>query len=183
MVRLGGAYEGRVHDSRAYQNENIEYELKDMCEEFDGGDENSESDDDDDVASFTIYADAAYGKTKYTKRVYKSHRGRIGVAKDKFNGLMSSCRTDVEHGFGAVKVFKWMECKTQIRLLQSIQRPNDTKSAYDMKVYVSFFLTNLYMCLNHGQVNASNQCCPPEIEEYLALRDMYLDDNDDDDDE
>jgi hypothetical protein len=182
VVRLGGAYEGRLHDARVYRDENFELEMEDMCKEFDG-DENSEPDDDDDdddndaVASFTIYADSAYGMTKYTKRPHKRHRGGgIGIAKKKFNFLMSSCRINVENAFCLVKFFKWMGCKNGIRIGQAIQRPNDTKPAFDMKVYVSCFLTNLRTCLRWNQISASNQCTPPSIEEYLGMCDMYLND-------
>jgi len=180
MVRLGGAYEGRVHDARAYREEGFEYELKDMCEEFegdDGGGGEIESDDDDDVGSFTIFADSAYSMTKYTKRPYKkSVGGHIGVAKRKYNGLMSSCRTDVENAFCLVKMFKWMGSKYRIKLLQSIQRGNDEKPAHDMSVYVSCFLTNLRTCLRWNQISTKNKCVPPRIEVYLSMRDMYLND-------
>ena len=176
MVRLGGAYQGRVHDARAYREEGFEYELEDMCEEFedDGG---GEIESDDDVGSFTIFADSAYGMTKYTKRPYKkSAGGHIGIAKTKYNGLMSSCRIDVENAFCLVKMFQWMGSKYRIKLLQSIQRGNDAKPAYDMSVYVSCFLTNLRTCLRWNQISTKNGCIPPSIEEYLSMRDMYLND-------
>lgn len=134
-ARLSG-YEGRTHDAKAYRRMGLEFEMEDLCTNFDG------DDDQDDIAAFTVYADAAYGKTRYMNRVFKRARGGpLSQVKNHFNAVMSACRISVEHYFALKENFSWLRKKRGIRVRQSIKRPSDEKFAHDMKVYCCFFLS------------------------------------------
>jgi len=167
-ARLGG-FEGRTHDANAYRRMGLEFEMEDLCTNFD------EDDDQDDVAAFTVYADAAYAQTWYTNRVFKRARGGyLSDVKNHFNAVMSTCRVSVEHYFAMKDSFSWLRKKRGIRLRQSIKRPSDEKFAHDMKVYCCFFLNNLRNCMRESLISDRNNCVPPRIEEYLAMRDRYV---------
>ena len=183
-VRLGGAFEGTLNDSAAYLRENLELDMHELHKEFrhslhnpDAADDESDEDDEDEdaVGLFTIYADAAYSRTKYLKRSFKKRDGRISKSKQRFNEVMSSCRIHVENFFGQVKQnFKIMDDKPSFKLLQSIRRAGDEKYAFDMRVFCCVFLTNLRTCLNESSISAENDCVPPSVEKYLAMKESFL---------
>lgn len=167
-ARLGG-YEGRTHDAKAYRRMGLEFEMENLCTNFDG------DDDQDDIAAFTVYADAAYGKTRYMNRVFKRARdGPLSEVKNHFNAVMSACRISVEHYFALKENFSWLRKKRGICVRQSIKRPSDEKLAHDMKVYCCFFLNNLRSCTRESLISDRNKCVPPTLEEYLAMRDRYV---------
>jgi hypothetical protein len=170
-ARLGG-YEGKTHDAKAYRRMGLEFEMEDLCTNFDG-------DDQDDIAAFTVYADAAYGKTRYMNRVHKRGcGGALSEVKKHFNLVMSACRISVEQHFALKENFSWLRKSRGIRVRQSIKRRSDEMFAHDMKIYCCFFLNNLRNCMRESSISSYNNCVPPTIEEYLAMRDRYLNEED-----
>ena len=168
-VRFGGCFTGRTHDSNAYGQEDIAWEMERLNAKYKElyGDEDSR---------FVIYGDSAYRKSATLEKPLYSRAG-LTDAEYRHNHMMSKLRVDVERYFGLAKnQFKYAASGC-IKIEQSPYRNGDDTKVFDMRVWNSFLMQNFMTCMRHNGISQSNDCAPPDLKTYVGMRNDYYHEN------